>query len=565
MQKMKLIFKVILLLFSISSFAQNDIKGWQLLDPQKDSFYGVSIDNAYNFLKDRKPVTVIVAVIDSGIDTTHEDLKNILWHNSGEIPGNGIDDDHNGYVDDIYGWNFLGNKDGTDLKKTTDEKSRVYYRFKQKFDGKQINEDSLSEEEKWQYDEWKKAAAQMAVGSDEQMEIMLLDITSKAIKKHDAVLRQEMNRTEYTGDELEKFEPQTLKGKQAKMGYLNCLKMIGVEGDDKNTAIISELDEYIDGKKISLAEKTTEPPDYRAQVIKDDYSNFNDRYYGNGDVMGPAPMHGTHVSGIIAAQRDNNIGINGVAGNVRIMMIRALGDGDEYDKDIAAAICYAVDNGAKVINMSFGKSFSPEKKWVDDAVRYAESKDVLLVHAAGNESHDIDSVDNFPNPDLIFYHSEATNFISVGASGDAHVSDGSIIADFSNYGKKNLDVFAPGVKIYSTIPGGNQYGFESGTSMSAPVVTGIAALIRSYFPALTAQQVKYAIDYSALHLLDSTAYVTEPGTNKKVHMNDLCNGCGFVNAYSAVKLASALKPDIAENKKKPVEKEIKPALKTQNK
>jgi subtilisin family serine protease len=308
----------------------------------------------------------------------------------------------------------------------------------------------------------------------------------------------------YTRDELEKFEPQTQKGKQAKMGFITCLKMLNIEDEETNVDLIKELDEYVDGKKTSIDAKTAAPPDYRAQTIKDNYYAIDDKYYGNNDVMGPDPMHGTHVSGIIAAKRNNNIGIDGIADNVKIMMIRAVPDGDEYDKDIALAIVYAVDNGAKVINMSFGKSFSPEKKWVDEAIRYAESKDVLLVHAAGNESHDVDVVDNFPNPDLITFNSTATNFITVGASGDPHVGGGKLVADFSNYGKTTVDVFAPGVKIYSTLPGGNQYGFLNGTSFSSPIVTGIAALIRSYYPELSASQVKYAIDKSIENKTDIT-------------------------------------------------------------
>jgi subtilisin family serine protease len=257
--------------------------------------------------------------------------------------------------------------------------------------------------------------------------------------------------------------------------------------------------------------------------------------------MGPDPDHGTHVTGIIGAQRDNNIGVNGIADNVQIMMIRAVPDGDEYDKDIALAIKYAVDNGAKVVNMSFGKSYSPEKKWVDEAVRYALDHDVLLVHAAGNESNNVDSVENFPNPDFLFTNSTASNFINVGAYGDPHIDDGKFIAYFSNYGKNSVDVFAPGVKIYSTLP--HSYGYHDGTSMASPVVTGIAALIRSYYPQLTAQQVKYAIEKSVKHYGD---IVNKPGdynSTEQVPMAELSKTGGFVNADAAVEFAATLKPD----------------------
>ena len=548
MQRMKLITACGLLLASQIAFAQTDIKNWYQRDPQKDSFYGISLDKTYDLLKGKKSSPIIVAVIDSGIDTSHEDLKGILWTNPGEIPGNGIDDDGNGYVDDIHGWNFLGNKDGSNLKKDVDERTRVYYRFKEKFDGRQIDTTQLTADEKWQYREWQKAAQQMNVDPDEKMEVMMLEILAKSLKKNDAVIREEMHKDAYTRDELEKFEPQTQKGKQAKMGFITCLKMLNVEDEQTNKDLIGDLDEYVSGKKTSIDSKTVAPPDYRAQTVKDNYYEINDKFYGNNDVMGPDPMHGTHVSGIIAAQRKNNIGIDGIADNVKIMMIRAVPDGDEYDKDVALAIVYAVDNGAKIINMSFGKSFSPEKKWVDEAIRYAESKDVLLVHAAGNESHDVDVVDNFPNPNLISFNTTATNFITVGASGDPHVGAGKLVADFSNYGKSTVDVFAPGVKIYSTLPGGNQYGYLNGTSFSSPIVTGIAALIRSYYPELSASQVKYAIDKSVANNTDIK--VNLPGTDSTTTLNELCETGGFVNAYNAVEVAASLQAAVNADKSK---------------
>ena len=444
----------IILTFCFTSLiAQDDVKSWYLLDPLKDNYYGISLQPAYDFLKDKKPKEIIVAVIDSGVDTTQEDLKNVLWRNPKEIAGNGKDDDGNGYVDDVYGWNFLGNKNGHNLKKDVDERTRVYYRFKPKFSGKSINEDTLSTAEKEQYLLWQKAAQQIHGNSEDQFELMLLDMTVKALKKHDKVLVNEMKKDVFTGTELEAFQPVSSEGKQAKLGYLTVTKLLGVDADEKNTILLTEIQDEIEKKKEEAASKNTAPPNYRAEIIGDDYYNINDRYYGNSDVMGPGSMHGTHVSGIIAAERNNNKGMNGIANDVKIMMIRAIPDGDEYDKDVALAIIYAVDNGAKVINMSFGKSFSPEKKWVDEAIHYAETKDVLVVHAAGNESQNVDEEQNFPNSDLKEFHSKAKNFINVGASGDPKIGNGKMIASFSNYGRENVDVFAPGVKIYSTLPG----------------------------------------------------------------------------------------------------------------
>jgi subtilisin family serine protease len=553
MRLLKIAVCQVLIVVSFSASAQMDIdsKTWYLQDSATNNVDGISLNKAYQFLKGKKSTPVIVAVIDTGVDTTHEDLKKILWTNKKEIPGNGIDDDDNGYVDDMHGWNFLGNKNGDNLSKTSDERSRVYYRYKDRYEGKEIDTTTLSTDENWTYREWKKASADMTISSDEQMEVMMLDALDKTLRKQDAILQQELGKKEYSLKDLEGTETLTARGKQAKTSFLNILKMEEVDSTTTNTSVLADLEEYLEGKRSSLENKTTPPPDYRAQIIKDNYFDINDKYYGNNNVMGDDPDHGTHVTGIIGAVRDNNIGITGIADNVQVMMVRALPPGgDEYDKDIALAIKYAVDNGAKVINMSFGKSFSPEKKWVDEAVKYAEDRDVLLVHAAGNESNNIDSVDNFPNRHFLFINGEPDNFLTVGAYGDPHVNDGKLIAYFSNYGKNSVDVFAPGVKIYSTLP--NSYGYHDGTSMASPVVTGVAALIRSYYPQLNAEQVKYAIVNSGSHF---SAEVNKPIPNDNttyvpIQLSELGTNVGFLNAASAVELASTLKPEAKKSQDK---------------
>lgn len=524
-------------LFS-TAHAQQVPKTWFQMDYGKDAYYGISLSKAYDYLKERnkKSEPVIVAVLDSGIDTTHEDLRPILWRNPKEIPGNNIDDDGNGYIDDVFGWNFLGNKDGRNIKKASDERSRIFHRWKDQFTNKNINPEELTEKQKEQFLLWSKAFEQMNFSHEEQMELMFVEVTTKALKKHDKILRQEMGTEEYTCEKLEQFQPSSKLGKEAKMGFLTCMKMIGLDGEEKNTVLLSQLEEYIDGKKTAFESKEKAPRDYRAEIVGDNYFNLSDRFYGNGDVMGPNPDHGTHVSGLIAAQRNNGIGIDGVADNVRLMMLRVVPDGDEYDKDIALAIRYAVDHGAKVINMSFGKSFSPEKNWVDSAIRYAEQKDVLVLHSSGNDGANIDQKEVYPNPWLKQWNTLASNYITVGASSDPKIT-GSITAEFSNYGKEKVDLFAPGVKIYSTMPGGNRYGNQQGTSMATPIVSGIAAMIRSYFPQLTAVQVKQIIEKSVL-IPESSAYCFRPGEKAEiVPFNQLSRTGGIVNAYNAMVIA----------------------------
>jgi len=528
-------------LFSVEMLCAQDMpRGWHLLDENQDHHYGISLSKAYQFLKEKNKVSkpVIVAILDSGVDTTHEDLRQHLWRNTGEIPGNGIDDDGNGYIDDVFGWNFLGGKDGRNIKKCSDERSRIYHRYKTQFLGKEIDSSVMTASDFANYQIWKKAAAELNFSTEEQTELLYVEITAKALKKHDKVLRKEMGTEVFTTEFLEKFEPQNKLAKEAKLGYLTCIKMMGIDSDEKNTNTIEQLDEYVEGKKSAFESKEKAPYDYRAEIVKDNYLNFSDRFYGNADVMGPSPMHGTHVTGIIGAIRNNGLGVDGVADNVLLMMVRVVPDGDEYDKDVALGIRYAVDNGAKIINMSFGKSFSPEKAWVDSAIRYAASKDVLIVHAAGNDGVDNDIKDVFPNPRQWNYKAE--NFINIGASGDPNTS-GSLAADFSNFGKNNVDVFAPGVKIYSTLPGRNEYGNLNGTSMSTPVVSGIAALIRSNYPELSAVQVKQIIEAS-VSIPDTSLSNFKPGTQKDpIPFQNLSKTGGIVNAYQSLTIADQTK------------------------
>lgn len=533
----KIIAQIFFFVFiSLSLLAQHTApKGWYLQSPTTDSMHGINLNTAYQFLKDKKSSTIIVAVIDNGVDTAQEDLKNVIWHNPKEIPNNGIDDDHNGYIDDIYGWNFLGSKD-SNMTKTSEEKVRMFYKYKPAFENKNIDETKLTPEKKDLYQQWKAAVKAMTVNEEEVQQVFFLEMLTKTIKKYDSVLQKDLSHKEYTAEELEKYQPTNEEVQKAKAVYLEFVERGHIGKDMKNTALIDELDKYINSRKEFFDLAKNPPPDYRAQIIKDNEEDINDHNYGNNNVMVTNPVHGTHVSGIIAAQRNNKIGIDGIANNVKIMAIRAVPDGDEYDKDVALAIRYAVDNGAKVVNMSFGKSFSPHKKWVDEAIRYAAKKDVLLVHAAGNDATNTDSARNFPNPKYFGTNTVAPNVITVGASSDILI-DSSLAASFSNYGKTTVDVFAPGSRIYSTLPY-NKYEFFDGTSMASPVVAGIAAVIRSYFPSLTAKQVKNIIEQSVF-IPKSTDRIVKPGTRKKlVSMSILCKAKGIVDAEAALKLAA---------------------------
>lgn len=528
--------------YGIGMMAQEVPKGWHLLD-KSSKYYGISVDKAYDFLKTKKAKsnTVIVAVIDSGIDTTHEDLKSVLWVNKKEIAGNGVDDDGNGYIDDINGWNFLGSRDGSkNVEQDSYESARVYHQFKSKYDGKTIDVSKLTREEKFEYDMWKRAEQEIAGDSKTgTLELMMMKRVLTAALKSDSVLQKSLSKAKYTGKELEAFTATEADAKKAKAMIMDLMSQNDAL-ETSNQEFLEGFGDYVNGeiKKSEASEKA--PENYRANAVQDNYADFNDKFYGNPNVhvSDKSALHGTHVSGIIAASRKNGVGMDGVADNVKIMMLRAVPDGDEHDKDIALAIRYAVDNGAQVINMSFGKGYSPEKKWVDEAVSYAESKGVLLVHAAGNDAKNIDTNYNYPNPVFVADSKRAGNWITVGASGPNNESGNSLTADFSNFGKNEVDVFAPGVKIYATVPGGNTYRDLQGTSMASPVVAGLAALILEYYPNLSAQQVKMVIQKSSQKL---TMKVNEPGSDEEVKLSDISKYGGIINAFEAIKLAATLK------------------------
>jgi len=507
------------------------------MDYATDGYHGISLEKAYQLVKDKKPVMVIVGVIDGGTDTTHEDLKEVLWRNTREIPGNRLDDDGNGYVDDVYGWNFLGNANGQNIGKENIEAIRLYHVMKNEFENKPIDPSSLTKEQQEQYALWKKIEEKLNVSAEDRMNFRLIQSTAKSLAKQDSILQGIIGKREYTLEELEKTVPTTDVSKRAKFNFLRTAQLLEFEPDKTNVEIFEDLDGYLSMQEMLLTAKEKPLNNYRA-IIGDNPADINDRYYGNSDIMATDAKHGTHVAGIIAAVRNNGKGGDGVANNVKILTVRAVPDGDEYDKDVALSIRYAVDNGAKVINMSFGKEFSPNKTFVDAAIRYAAEKDVLLVHAAGNDSKNIDQGDNYPTS-LLGNNTRADNMITVGASGDSSIKSG-MIAPFTNFGKSTVHVLAPGVKIYNTVPAGNRYSFLEGTSMAAPVVTGIAALIRGYYPQLSAVEVKKILMESAEKSLTNQLF-DEPGTeDEKIAMADLCVSGGIVNAYTALLLADKI-------------------------
>ena len=535
---MKKSLMILVALFVFNSMQAQDSappKNWFNLDNATDNYPGMSTEKAYNtILKDKKSVPVIVAVIDGGVDYNHEDLKDIMWHNPKEIPGNNIDDDRNGYIDDVYGWNFIGGKDGKNVHQDNLEITRIVRAKKAKFSN--VDPAKLSGKDKKEYDEYKKMEADVMKEKDAADKTLSLytEMQSKLIAA-DKKLKSYLGKEEITQEQLDLIKKTDSPDLKEAIGIKSNALKNGFTADDLQGAI-----DYFKSKAEYQYNLDFDP----RNIVGDKYNKIDERYYGNPDIKGPDAFHGTHVSGIIAGQRNNNKGIDGVANNVRIMGVRCVPDGDERDKDVANSIRYAVDNGAKVINMSFGKAYKWDKKAVDEAVKYAASKDVLLVHAAGNDSKNNDTENNYPNDKFekagFLKSKTAKNWIEVGAL--SYKTGENAVAGFSNYGKKNVDVFAPGVQIYSTTPD-NKYGNAQGTSMASPMVAGVAALLRSYFPELTAVQVKDIIMKSAVK---NTSKVKRPGNKALVPFSDLSVSGGTVNVYNAVELAAKTK---GKNKK----------------
>ncbi len=499
----------------VSELTEAQKHTWGHLDLITDTIPGMSVNKAYQeIIKNKKGQTTIVAVIDSGIDIDHEDLDDVIWTNSKEIPNNGKDDDNNGYIDDIHGWNFLGDAYNEQLE------------FVRLLASGDKNDPRYAEAEAEYNKEYQKYT-----GYKTQYEQILQQVTAA-----DDAVSSHLKKKNYTKEEVNaiKTDDASLQQSIAVVKYVYNLDMDSVA--DFKKEINDGLVEINDRLNYNLNKN------FNGRKTGDNPNVFNDKPgYGNGNVkpVKKSESHGTHVAGIIAAERNNNKGADGVANNVKIMVIRAVPNGDEYDKDVAHAIRYAVDNGAKVINGSFGKSYSPHSDWVRDAIAYAAQKDVVFVHAAGNDSVDLDVEYNFPNDQVNNGKEVSDSFITVGSLDPIYGPK--MVSGFSNYGKINVDVFAPGGKVYSTTPQ-NEYDTKGGTSMASPGVAGIAALIRSQYPNLKASQVKDIIINSGIPL--TTKVVVGGDANNIKSFSTLSKSGKIANAYNALIMAEKLSKNL---------------------
>ncbi len=494
----------------ISELTEEEGKRWGHADLMQDTVPGMSVERAYEELLGNLKVreNVLVAVVDSGIDLDHEDLDGVIWVNADETPGNGKDDDNNGYVDDVHGYNFLGESYHEQL-----EMARIIRLG--------LGDESLQAKAR---KELEAEAGEARMGLERYEQIY------QAVKTADQAVKEALGKDSYTQEEVEAI-PGTSVAMQQHKGVLMQMFNYGASID----VVLEQLKEGLDYFNGQVKYHLNVDFDGR-KVVGDDPYDINDRDYGNGNPMNRVSdeSHGTHVAGIIAAERGNGLGVDGVADHVRIMSVRTVPDGDEYDKDVALAIRYAVDNGARIINASFGKSYSPNKEWVRDAIQYASRKNVLIIHAAGNDGLDLDSPSNpnYPNDQEATGPEFADNVLTVGSLDSTYGSE--MVSSFSNYGRSNVDIFAPGGAVYSTMPD-NEYTFQGGTSMAAPAVSGIAALVLSRFPKLSAVQVKKIIMQSGIPVKTPVILAGDPNLSKP--FAEISRSGKIANAYNALILA----------------------------
>lgn len=536
---MKRFFLPLALLFSISnlfsqvekSVAKDTVFLWYHSDIQDSGYAGISLQKAEEFVKSKNltPKEVVVAIIDSGIDTNHIDIKPNLWVNKGEIPYNGIDDDKNGYIDDVHGWDFLSSPTGKQVDGETLEFTRLYRQLKPKY--KDMNPKDVKPADKAEYDLYIKVKTQYEKElSDANEELKTNENISKLNKSITNVLDNYFDDQIYTIDDVKAINTENEKLKSAKDLYILLSE---AKLDEKS---LSEWKENISLRKSKQLNMLYNP---RPQIVKDDVTNINDSIYGSNALFcGKSSNHGTGVASIVGAVRDNGIGLNGIAPNVKLMIIRVVPGGDEYDKDVALAIRYAVKMGAQIINCSFGKDYSPNKEFVDDAVKFAQANNVLIVHAAGNDAKNIELGDNFPTK-IFNDGTRAKNWIEVGASNKKPDLD--FVASFSNYGVTLIDIYSPGVDIYGANIN-DQFDFSDGTSDAAPVVAGVAAFVLSYYPNLSAEQLKSIIVNSGVYYGDVKVKIpSSKPKKKKAKFKKLSNSGRVVNLYNAVKLADETK------------------------
>lgn len=531
---------------------QSDLD-WFNCSFDKDGIYGAEVNKAYDFLKDKKiKKRPVVAIIGTGLDIEHEDLKDAIWKNPKEKKINGKDNDKNGYIDDIHGWNFLGGKDGTVMEKTMEEGDREFIRLFDKgygkyfYDGENfyqmINDkktkvpapDNMNE---YRYYVNRVLSESRIAGSygGYQLSYLIRDYG----KHFDRMMRAKYPNQELTQKEFGIcYDPKAAKRDSlSEVAFMIYIMGFTVSQTDSWDVVHNAIKS---GDQITMAKEEYEKAmqqygnDGRKEIVGDNYLDLNDYKYGNNVLLTSDAFAGTMLGGIIAANRENDWGMNGIMDKAELMTLRVkANEGEPYLKDVVLAIRYAVDNHADIIMLPQQATLYPDnqKKWVDEALKYAESKGVLVVVPTREYSVDMAKMEFYPNR-WMTGEKELTNLMIVASSdknGNPSMS--------SNYGAKEVDLFAPGTDVYSSYTG-DTYQKASGAGLAAAATVGVAALIKAYYPELSGSQIRNLLIKSVTSRADAEVEkgirVKDRVTQDLFLFGDLCLSKGILNAYNAV-------------------------------
>ncbi|MDR3189265.1 MAG: S8 family serine peptidase [Prevotellaceae bacterium] len=528
---------------------------WQHKSPETDSLYGAGINNAYRLLNGRKPAkTVTVALVGYGMDVEQEDLSGAIWTNPNEKP-NGKDDDGNGYIDDLHGWNFLGTPDRKSLNRLSRVGDREFFRLKDKYahyiyaQGKCYTLDTLTQQvveiappaNRAEFDYFRNVVLPEAPIGGSFMGVLFAKMVVAFVHNADRELRQKYPDKTLTKRDFEATydvqSPDTLLS--VLTGSVHLLFMSA--GSDSWDAVLKFADtEYVQHQQRGYERHLRNTFLGERRYIGDNPYDITDKRYGNNNLAAANAGQGVALAGVIGGRRNNGIGVNGVAERVKIMSLRVDADfyGEPYMKDVANAIRYAADKGADVIQLGKTNAIYPQpwSKWVDEALRYAEEKGALVVIPMMDLSYSLDDKPFYPTRRV--NGGELSNVITVAAS-DANGNPYSTV----NFSSKELDIFAPGVEIKSISSKEEKYSIQSGSELAAAMVSGVAALIKGYYPKITPAELRALLmntvtPRSEAEVAKSFVMYTNGVQGRRVKdvfmFKDLCVSGGILNAEKAL-------------------------------
>jgi subtilisin family serine protease len=544
------------LLIGVAGYAQNE--NWHHLAPE-DGVFGAAIERAHAAAREsglrpaRRPITI--ALIGGGIDISHKAISDIIWVNRRERRINGRDNDRNGWIDDRHGWNFLGN-DTMTINSLSTMGDREFLRLKDKYNHFLFVEDGIA----YMFDDELGALVETEPPADmEEFEYFLRVVTESELAETNrgvmlakavvwyireighsmrmAYPERVLTRTDF--GEFVRAQQSTTAMQDALFAFIDLMFM-SANTEDWNTMAAFADTEFIPIQELRHERAMARRFPRERELIGDDPNDLNDKGYGNNNLLANNALRNTMIAGIIGAGGGQSE-IRGITNNVQIMTLRIEADfGEPYMKDMALAIRYAVEQGADIIQLGATNRLFPrhQSHWVEEALRYAEQRNVLVVIPVRDLSSNLDDFPFYPNRNLST--GTLSNIITVAASD----SLGNPFL-WANFSETELDIFAPGVEIKSAMPG-NRYAIDSGSAYAAAMVTGVAAFIKNYFPQITPAQMRQLLIDTVTDRSDAEVEKQYRATAGSMRgriatdlflFSDLCVSGGILNAERAIKEA----------------------------